>query len=138
MDDQDGRGEPGDLGRDRAEAVLFAQCPDPEREPCLAGCEVDGTSFLCFEEVRTIATLRLGRSWGMRFPQLVLVVGPDGLLRRLIRLEGAEGSVGPRLAVLDRAGGRLDLGPAEPSEAARFLAGAVELDRAACGGRLVP
>lgn len=124
-----------EIDPDSGARLFFADCPDPERERCRAHAEVDGTRYLYFEDVRTIAALRLGITPVMRYLQVVLVVGPDGLPKRMVRLEHCT-LFGTRcLCVLERDGRHLNFGPAERTDAETFLARAIELDRTLNEGR---
>lgn len=121
--------------RHEREAFFFAQCPDPEQEACLAHCEVGEQLLLYFEDVQTMATLRYGQQWTMRFPQVALVLGPDGLPSRMIRLEYSTLFGTQMLCVLERDGTHRNLGPAERTDAERFLLRAVEVLRELDGAR---
>lgn len=122
-----------DAGPDRPDPdagaeLFFADCPDPQHERCLAQTEVEGTRYLYFEDVRTMAALRLGIPPVMRYLQVVLVFGADGLPRRMTRLERSVFGT-QMLCVLERDGRHLNFGPAERTDAQTFLARAIELDR---------
>lgn len=137
--DDDSPDRPGfdpDPDPDAGTRLFFADCPDPQREPCLAQAHVDGVLYLYFEDVQTTATLRLGIPQVMRYLQVVLVLGADGMPRRMIRLERS--IFGTQcLCVLERDGRHLNFGPAERTDAETFLTRAVELDRALSEGRSV-
>ncbi len=126
----------GETGPDIGARLFFASCPDPERERCRAQAEVDGVRYLYFEDVQTIGTLRLGIPPVMRFLQVVLVVGPDGLPKRMVRLEHFTLFGTQCLCVLERDGQHLNFGPAERSGAEEFLARAIALDRELNEGRV--
>ncbi len=124
----------GEADPDTGTRLFFADCPDPEREHCRAHAEVDGVRYLYFEDVETIAALRLGIAPVMRYLQVVLVLGPDGLPKRLIRLERSLFGT-QMLCVLERDGRHLNFGPAERVDAETFLARATALDRELNEGR---
>lgn len=111
-----------------AEDYFFAQCPDPRAEPVLASGELDGVVLLYFEDVQTIATLRAGHRWGVRFPQVVVVLDAEGVPERMVRIE--EDETGERtLCLVGRDGTHVSFGPLGPTDAPRFLAVAAEILR---------
>lgn len=126
-----------DSDRDAEDSLFFADCPDPEHDRCLARAEVDGVLYLYFEDVQTMAELRLGIPPVMRYLQVVLVVGPDGLPGRMVRLEYCTLFGTQMLCVLERDGRHLNFGPAERTDPESFLARAIELDRTLKEGRSV-
>ncbi len=124
-----------DFDPDPGARLFFADCPDPEHDRCLARADVDGVLYLYFEDVQTMAVLRLGIPRVMRYLQVVLVFGPDGLPRRMIRLERSLFGT-QMLCVLERDGRHLNFGPAERTDPAAFLARAVALDHELDEGRI--
>ncbi|MCS6780642.1 MAG: hypothetical protein NZ555_13185, partial [Geminicoccaceae bacterium] len=111
MDRDNGLTDQPDDDADAGNEFFFAQCPDPEHEHYIDRMEADGSIYLDFEDVQTIATLRHGHHWTMRFPQVVLVCGPDGRPARMIRLEYSTLFGTQMLCVLEQNGQHLNLGP---------------------------
>ncbi len=126
MSDRDPSRERTEL--DAGAKLFFASCPDPEYERCLAREVVDGVHYLYFEDVQTIGALRLGIPSPMSYPQLVLVVGADGMPERMIRLECSLFGT-QMLGVLERDGRHLNFGPRSRSAATAFMKEAIALDQ---------
>lgn len=88
--------------------------------------------LLYFEDVQTIATLRAGYAWPVRFPQVVVVLDAEGVPERMVRIEEDE-SGAQRLCLVTRDGTHVSFGPIERTDAAAFLATAAEVLRAEAG-----